>query len=216
MMGLGRCVFVTLLALCAGCALLGKGKPLALRYFDLQSDDGYRSSTSTNGARLKLGEVRAARHIDRRFASRESAHELSYHDAWRFSDQPEAFLERALSRNLFERAAITRVVSGGGSTLEVELTAFEQSPDDDKVQVTALARMHDDRVQLWQRTFTAEQKVEAGDEAEALAAALSRALAQVAVQITEQTVQALAQAATPPSPASSPATPAATLSQPTP
>jgi uncharacterized lipoprotein YmbA len=84
------------------------------------------------------------------------------------------------------------------------------------VQVTALARVHDDRVQLWQRTFTAEQKVETGDEAEALAAALSRALAQVAAQITEQTVQALAQAETHPSPASSQAAPAAVLSQPTP
>jgi ABC-type uncharacterized transport system auxiliary subunit len=215
MMELARWVFVTLLALCMGCALLGKGKPLARRYFDLQSDDGYRPAPQANGARLKLGEVRAARHIDRRFASRESAHELSYHDAWRFSDQPEAFLERALSRNLFERAAITRVVSGAGSTLEVELTAFEQSPDDEKVQVTALARLHDDRVQLWQRTFAAEQKVEAGDEAEVLAAALSQALAQVAAQITEQTLQALARAEPPPA-ASAPQPGPAALAQPVP
>jgi len=191
-------LLVALLAVCSGCALLGKGKPLELRYFDLQSEDGYQPTAHANGAQLKLGEVRSARQIDRRFASRESAHELSYHDGWRFSDEPDTFLQRALARNLFERAAVTRVVSGGAPTLEVELTSFEQQAGDESVHVSALARVHDDRVQLWQRTFAAEQKVADGDEAEALAAALSRALAEVAAQITEQTLQALAQAAPPP------------------
>lgn len=185
-------LLIALFAVCSGCALLGKGKPLELRYFDLESEDGYQPAARANGARLKLGEVRAARYIDRRFASRESAHELSYHEAWRFSDEPDAFLQRALSRNLFERAAITRVVSGGAPTLEVELTAFEERADDDTVHVRALARVHDDREQLWQRTFAAEQKVAAGDEAEARAGALSKALAEVAAKITEQTLQALA------------------------
>lgn len=189
-----RSVFVVLFALSSGCALLGKSKPLEIRYFDLQSEDGYRPTARANGARLKLGEVNAARNIDRRFASRESAHELSYHESWRFSDEPDAFLERALARNLFERAALTRVVSGGAPTLEVELTAFEQSADAQTVQVTALARVHDDRVQLWQRTFAAQQKVAGDDEAEARAAALSKALAEVAAQITEQTLRALAAA----------------------
>ncbi len=186
-----RSLLVALLALSSGCALLGKSKPLEVRYFDLQSEDSYRPTARVNGARLKLGEVSAARNVDRRFASRESAHELSYHESWRFSDEPDTFLQRTLARNLFEHAAITRVVSGGAPTLEVELTTFEQRAEDQTVQVTALARVHDDRVQLWQRTFAAQQKVGEGDEAEARAAALSRALAEVAAQITEQTLQAL-------------------------
>jgi ABC-type uncharacterized transport system auxiliary subunit len=193
-------LLLALALLCAsGCALLGKGKPLSVRYFDLEADTSYRPSVQVASPRLRLGSVSAARYIDRRFVSRRSAHELSYHDGWRFSDQPEAFLERALSENLFERAGLTRVVSGLSPTLEVKLTAFEENAlsGAHKAHVSVLAVVHDDRVQLWQRSFEVTREVGAGDEAEALAGALGKALAEVAVQVTEETLRTLARPAAP-------------------
>jgi uncharacterized lipoprotein YmbA len=177
----------------SGCALLGKGKPLAVRYFDLDANEAYHPNARAQSARLRLGSVSAVRAIDRRFASREGAHELSYHEAWRFTDQPEKFLARDLGHNLFERAGVTRVVSGLAPTLEVQLTAFEQRPDAHKVHVAALAVMHDDRVQLWQREFEGELPIGEGESAEAIAEALSKALAQVAARVTEETLAALAE-----------------------
>lgn len=179
----------------SGCALMGKSKPLTIRYFDLASDTSYHPRAQAAAARLRLGQVRAVRYIDRRFVSRESAHELRYHDTLRFSDQPEAFLARALSQNLFERAGVTRVVSGVAPTLEVELTAFEErvSSGTHKAEVAARAIIHDDRVQLWQRSFSATRALASGDKPEALASALGQALAEIAAQITEETLATLAQ-----------------------
>jgi ABC-type uncharacterized transport system auxiliary subunit len=185
-------LWLVLLLASSGCALLGKGKPLTVRYFDLEGPETYQPKTpATTSTQLRLGTVSAVRAIDRRFASRESTHELRYHDGLRFTDQPEKFLARDLGQNLFERARVTRVVSGLAPTLEVQLTAFEQLPEAHKVHVAALALMHDDRVQFWQREFTGELPIGHGDSAEAVADALSKALAQVAAQITEETLRAL-------------------------
>jgi ABC-type uncharacterized transport system auxiliary subunit len=186
-----RALLLALLLTSAGCALLGKGKPLALRYFDIEAYEAYQPTRQASSPRLRLGSVSAARHIDRRFVSRQSAHELSYHEEWRFTDQPDAFLQRTLVRNLFERAGLTRVVSGLAPTLEVELASFEELAGKHKAHVSVLAIMHDDRVQLWQRRFDVYAAVGSGDPAEALAEALSKALAEVANQVTEETLRAL-------------------------
>jgi ABC-type uncharacterized transport system auxiliary subunit len=197
-----RALLLVLLFTCAGCALLGKGKPLALRYFDLEANEAYQPSTQASSPRLRLGNVSAARHIDRRFVSRQSAHELSYHEEWRFTDQPDAFLRRTLTRNLFERAGLTRVVSGLAPTLEVELASFEELAGKHKAHVSVLAIMHDDRVQLWQRRFEVDAPIGSGDAAEALAEALGKALAQVASQVTDETLRALSSTPVPEAPSS--------------
>lgn len=188
-------------ALSSGCALLGKGKPLQLRYFDLSAAPTVEPAAKTAAPRLRLGTVSASRHIDRRFVSRRSAHELSYYEQWRWTDPPDAFLRRTLSQNLFEQAGLTRVVSGVAPTLEVELSSFEEVRAEGRQRARAvlLAVLHDDRVQLWQRTFEAETEVGGGDAAEALAAALGVALRKVCAQLTEQTLAAL-----PASPAAAP------------
>jgi len=198
---------LTLAAMAAlsSCALLGKGKPLELRYFDLAPDASAAPvPAAPAGAQLRLGQVSAARHIDRRFVSRESAHELSYHAEWRWTDEPDTFLRRALSRDLFERAGLTRVVSGAAPSLEVELTAFEavRGGDGTRAHAAVLAQLQDDRVQLWQRAFEVHAALNEGDPAEALADALGRALAAVASKVAEQTVASLPKPAAPAQPGS--------------
>lgn len=181
-------------ALLAGCALFGKGKPLSLRYFELQADSAHAPArTAAPAPRLRLGQVSAARHLDRRFVERTSAQEIRYHEEWRWTDQPESFLRRALSRDLFERAGITRVLSGPAPTLEVELTALEERREGDRRRAfaAALAVLHDDRAQLWQKTLEVGVDVGAGDPAAALAHALGRALGELCAQISSQTLAAL-------------------------
>lgn len=177
----------------SGCALFGKSKPLEVRYFDLEADSSGASASSASGLSLRLGEVSAARHIDRRFVRRTGAHELDYYDGLRWTDRPDVFLARTLGRDLFERGGVTRVVSGASPTLEVELTALEELHDGDRSQAQAavLARLHDDRVQLWQRSFKAEAPLGAGEHATALAEALTRALSSVAAQVVEETLKTL-------------------------
>lgn len=184
-------VLVALLSASAGCALLGKGEPLRVRYFDLRGSDIHEPRAHLSSARLRLGTVSAVRAVDRRFASRTSAHELRYDDALRFTDQPEKFLARDLSRHLFEGAGVTRVMAGLAPTLEVELTAFEARPQAQNVHVSARALLHDDREQLWQQTFEEERPVGSGESAEALAEALSDALARLAAEITDEALRRL-------------------------
>ena len=189
-------------ALLGGCALFGKGKPLELRYFELQAGSA-RTLAHTGGApsqqpatsaqHLRLGTISAARHLDRRFVERTSAQEIRYHDEWRWTDQPEIFLRRALSRELFERAGVTRVLSGVAPTLEVELTALEERSKGDRKRAVAaaLAVLHDDRAQLWQRNLEVSVEVGGGDPAAALADALGRALGELCAQLAGETLAVL-------------------------
>ena len=184
-------------ALLGGCALLGKGKALSLRYFELHADSTHTPAHTAPAQRLRLGQVSAARHLDRRLVQRTSAHEIRYHEEWRWTDQPETFLRRALSRDLFERAGITRVLSGAAPTLEVELTALEERSQGGRQRAfaSALALLHDERDQLWQETLEVSVEVGEGDPAEALAHALGRALGELCAQLTAETLAALPTAA---------------------
>lgn len=198
----------------SGCALFGKSKPLEFRYFDLDVDtSGAATAPPAKDLSLRLGEVSAARHIDRRFVRRTGAHELGYYDAWRWTDRPDVFLARTLSHDLFERGGVTRVVSGAGPTLEVELIALEEVRDGEHSHAHAavLARLQDDRVQRWQRQFHAKAQLRSGEAAAALADALSQALSNVAAQVVEETLKTLPRVneaapavAPPPAPAPAP------------
>jgi ABC-type uncharacterized transport system auxiliary subunit len=183
----------SLLFALSGCALFGKSKPLEIRYFDLDGDTAGAAAAAPSGLSLRLGEVSAARHIDRRFVRRTGTHELGYYDIWRWTDRPDVFLTRTLGHDLFERAGITRLVSGAGPTLEVELTALEEvhAKDRSHARAAVLARLHDDRLQLWQRSFHADAEIGTGEPAAALAEALSKALSQVAAQVVEETLKTL-------------------------
>lgn len=201
-----------------GCALLSKSEPLEWRYFEVSDAPSHEGASKASGGeqgqRLRLGLVKASHHLDTRMVSRTGAHELTYYEDLRWTEEPDEFVRRALTRNLYERAGLSRVVSGIAPTLEVELTAFEEIKDGGKrrAHVVLLTVLHDDRLQLSQHTVEVESDVKAGegDEAQALVAALGRALGKAAAQVTEQTLQTLAER---PKPAE-PLAPAAAQHQP--
>jgi cholesterol transport system auxiliary component len=195
-------------ALLLGCALLSKSDPLELRYFEaLGAAQDQRQPASPAAAasaggeqapRLRLGAVTSARHLDLRIATRRGAHELGYHETLRWTERPEEYVRRALSRDLYEQASFTRVVSGPAPTLEVELMAFEECEQGGRRRgrVELQTVLHDERVQLDQETIRVETDIDAAqrDGAEALVAALGQALSQASRRVTERTRVVLAEA----------------------
>lgn len=182
-----------------GCALLSKSEPLDVRYFE--AVEPARDVTPVRSAggqeqplRLRLGAVRASHHLDERIISRTSQSELAYHESLRWTERPAEFVRRALSKDLYEEAGFTRVLSGPAATLEVELTAFEELKDEGKARVEMNVVLHDDRVQLLQRTVRIDAPVKQGQGlGEALSVALGKALAEAAQQVTTFTTETLQQ-----------------------
>jgi ABC-type uncharacterized transport system auxiliary subunit len=198
-------------ALLVGCALLSKSRPLELRYFEAvepaaadqrapapPAPAASAGGEQEQGLRLRLGAVKAARHLDLRIATRRGAHEVGYHETLRWTERPEEYVRRALQRDLYQQAGFTRVVSGPAPTLEVELISFEEYDQGGRRRgrVELQTVLHDERVQLDQETVRVEADVDAaqGDAAEALVAALGKALGQASRRVTERTRVVLAEA----------------------
>lgn len=193
MRGWTRMVWVAALGL-GGCALLSKSDPVEWRYFEVSDAPAYQGSGGEQGMRLRLGLVRAARHLDVRLVRRTGAHELAYYEDLRWTEEPQEFVRRALTRDLYEKAGLSRVVSGLAPTLEVELTAFEEVRDGTRKRARVVLQtvLHDERLQLSQHVVEVESELEGGgDDAQSLVAALGQALAKAAAQVTEQTLVTL-------------------------
>lgn len=178
-----------LLCVCPACALTSKAQPLSPRYFS--PDEGNAAAPPAQSPaplELRLGEIEAAAHLEQRIAYRPSAGELGYYESWRWTEPPQAYLRRALERELFERRGLVRVVSGSSPTLSVELTSFEElrgNPARARVELSIVLR--GDRRALLERTLRKELPVPAGasDEPLRLTSALSRALDSAVTEVAD-------------------------------
>ncbi len=170
--------------LCASCALFQKNESVVFRYFSPE-----RRSTSTAMAadkpgakvlQLKLGRVTSASHLRDKIAFRTSEFEIGFYEHLRWTERPESYLRRAMSRALFEEQHIQQVVGGGALTLEIDLNAFEElrvPRHTARVEVAWLLR--NDRVVVAQRTLVVEHDITAAvseTEAGAIATAMADAL----------------------------------------
>jgi cholesterol transport system auxiliary component len=172
--------------LLAGCALPGKGEALEPRYFDVDGGParGAREAPACGrppagpAPALRLARVRSGADLRERIALRRSDFEVGYYEDRRWTDKPEAFLRRALTRALYEECGLERSVQPGGPSLEVELTAFEEvRAPRHLARVRAAAFFYDERRVRFERTLTAERPVApGGDEADAVARAMAGAL----------------------------------------
>lgn len=180
-----------------GCALLTKNEPQVPRYFtplDAEATASVSSTAARPAMTLRLGRVDAASSLRERIAYRTSDHEIRYYDGRRWTDRPTAYLERALTRSLFERYGLTMVVSGAAPTLLVELTAFEEirdKPHRARVEVTIVME-HAGRARLHETIRHEENITDSDDdEAEAVVKALSLALNQVVERVAARSVATL-------------------------
>jgi len=186
------------LATLSACALLGKSPPLAPRYFtpEIASFAARPTAEGLSEHRLRLGRIQAGAHLRQRLAYRTSGEELGYYDECRWTERPEAYLRRALSRYLFEVRGITRATSGAAPTLDAELTSFEEVKNGEhRVRVQIVMSVDDAGQTSIERTITVERNVR-GDDAQdpapvvqALALALSGAVEQIGDVVVERLTQ---------------------------
>lgn len=198
------CVCVAIFCFQSGCALGSKGEALSPRYFSPEHASLPAPPPAPGELELRLGQVASASHLDERISYRLSGSEVGFYDDRRWTEVPEAYLRRALERELFERRGLQRIITGAGPSLDVELTAFEELRGQPmRARVTLIFSLRDERRSLLERTFSLERPVtsQAGaDPEQRLAATLSTALAEAVAAVGAEVVKELANAKTPETP----------------
>jgi cholesterol transport system auxiliary component len=169
---------------------------------------------------LRLGLVEAASHLEERISYRVHASELGYYDDRRWSERPEEYVRRALEHELFEQRHVRRILSGSGTTLDVELTAFEELRGAKGAVRLALGfRLHDDRQASLERSIVVERALEPDgkvEHAQRVASALGLALAAAVSEVSDDVIRHLRALPRAPSPATEASDPARVTSAPTP
>jgi len=195
-----------LLAFQASCALTSKGTALSPRYFSPESTAAPASLPAPAGqsAALRLGAVEAASHLEERMAYRIHASELGYEEERRWTERPDEYLRRALEQELFERRHLRRIVSGEGTTLDVELMAFEElRGPTPRVRLALRFTLHDARQASLERSLSIERTLAApsGDtvHAQLVASALGAALASAVSEVADDVSRTLLATPSPPS-----------------
>jgi ABC-type uncharacterized transport system auxiliary subunit len=187
-------------ALASGCALLTKADPLTPRYFSAEpSSTGPATGDSVTPApradsapdrELKLGRVTSASYLGERLVFRDSAYELGFYEDRRWTEKPEAYFRRALSRALYEQGGFRRVVSGAGPTLDCELVEFAELRSPAHIaRARANFVLYDSHSVRTEATVTVELPIAAGKEEARAAesvAALSLALTSAVDQIVRR------------------------------
>lgn len=183
----GAVVVVIVVALQSSCALTGKADALSPRYFSPEQVARREKVPNPQHLELELGLVSSASHLDERVAYRLSSAEVGFYDDRRWTEIPEAYLRRALERELFEQRGLQRILTGSAPTLDVELTAFEElRGKPTKARVSLSFSVHDDRRSLLERSINVEREVteQAGADAGArLAATLASTLGDAVVSV---------------------------------
>lgn len=178
-------------SLCGGCALLSKSEQALPRYFTPvpAKDVAGASPPANSGLELRLGSVTSASSVRQSLAARSAGHEVTYAQDLRWTEKPEAFLRRALSRALFEQRGIRRIISGAGPTLQVDLIEFEQVMTPPSARASVVVILHDERFVRMETTMTIERPLPSTGTPlgpEASVDALSLALTDVVNRIADE------------------------------
>ncbi|HKP63301.1 MAG TPA: ABC-type transport auxiliary lipoprotein family protein [Polyangiales bacterium] len=188
-------LYFALAALSCSCALTSRSEPLPMRYFSADAlGRGQTPVQAHSGLSLRLERVRSSSHLGAPIAYRTAEHELGYYDEERWTEKPEAFLERGLERALFQERGVTRVIGGASEALSVELVSFEEVRGPQPVaRLVATLTLHDDRAAHLEKTIQVERPITSSskDAAARAVAALSQALDEAVEQIAQAVTQRL-------------------------
>jgi hypothetical protein len=195
-----RAIFIALL--CASCALTNKSDSVFFRYYSLERVTPAAATTPTpTKLQLRLGRVGAASYLKDKIAYRDGGNEIGFYDGLRWTERPEAYLYRAMSRALFEQHAIQQIVGGVGPTLEIELNAFEElrAPRHAaRVEVSWMLR--DDQLVIVQKTLVVEKPIasaKSDSDASAVATSMADALREAIETMVTAVVTQLSATQTP-------------------
>jgi ABC-type uncharacterized transport system auxiliary subunit len=174
---------LTCAVLSSACALTSRSEPMQVRYFSADTAETHRmpSQTQVPGTvvSLRLERVRSSAHLGEAIAYRTGVHEVGYYDQERWTERPEAFLERGLERAFFQDQGVTRVVGGIAESLSVDLISFEEVRGPKPVaRVEVGLTLHDERASHLEQTIRIERPIVANgtDKPASAVAALSEAL----------------------------------------
>lgn len=174
-----------------GCALLSKGEVSSRRFFSLELPSTASQVAVDGGVELRLGRITAGACSSELMMVRRSMFEVVFDEERRWTEPPEVFLRRSLSRALFDDGALHSVVRGKAPVLEVELLQFEEVLTPAHVGRVGVAfTLSDERVVTAQRTFTIERPVQ-GSGDDAVANAIKEALEAVVERVARETLAAL-------------------------
>lgn len=147
--------------LLGGCALTSKGTPIEMRYFSPENIDVHHVARQTLPpvARVRLGGLTSSANLRYPIVHRESAVELDLYETLRWTENPEDYVRRSLSRALFEDGQLEEVVGGAAVTLDVELIAFEESRRENRRvgRIQLGYQLHDERSVLKSGIVTVER-----------------------------------------------------------
>lgn len=203
-----RIVSIWLVALIAlfvltSCALTNKAQPTIPRFFSPElpananpnKDAQLRRAGGGPTLELRLGRVQSAAHIREKIIYRNSQHELGFYDELLWTEKPEAYLRRALTQTFFEEEGVRSIVTGAGSTLDVELVSFEEiRQPQHTAQVRVRLVLRDDRAVRLEQTLQVERPIPEVEKSQlpgAIAGAMGEALREVVHQISARVIPEL-------------------------
>jgi cholesterol transport system auxiliary component len=181
--------------LASSCALFSKGEVPVRRYYDpvAEAPDAAApgGAAPAQNVELRLGRVSAGESIDQRVMFRDSPHELGFYEDRAWTERPEVYLRRELTRALYQDRGLRSSERTGGPTLEVELVSFEEVKAPAHVgRVRVALQLSDPRGMSLQQTVSVDRPVQearpekqGGAVAQALGEALRAAVDEVAGRV---------------------------------
>jgi cholesterol transport system auxiliary component len=195
----------------SACALTSKGEALTIRYFTpehapvrltgatVSRSPAAQGAPSRQGASrgtpLRLGRITSGSDLRERIVHRESGAEVGFYDDRRWTERPQTYVRRALSRTLFEERGFDRVISGAAPTLDVEVLAFEELelPAGHVARIRLRVVLHDDTRALLEETLTVDRPAAGGGTA-AFASAMGDALVALSERVASDVAARVATA----------------------
>jgi len=113
----------------SGGALTAKSEPVAIRLFSPEdatvTTTTSASAPTTDAPKIRLGRVTSSTSLRARIVHRDSPYEVGMYETFRWTDNPDVFVRRAIARALFDDGRAQQAVTGNAPTLDVDVVSFE-------------------------------------------------------------------------------------------
>lgn len=178
----------------AGCALTSRAPPLDVRYFSPEEVEpaGASRPIAPGGLAIHIGRVTSSAYLRSRIVHRDSDVEVSEYETLRWTESPDAYVTRSLRRALFGDRGLRQALEGSRTTLDVEVTGFEESRRGTRRggRVELRYDIRDDQFVLASGTVTGEHDA-ADNSIEQVVAAIAAAMHDASSELAAIVVDAL-------------------------
>lgn len=188
-----------LLLFLTSCALTSKSPPVTVRYYVPPLADAAGGKKPAQSTAVRLARVSAAAHLGYAIAYRNSPVELQLYDLDRWTDTPEVYARRSLERAIFRDHGFDQVTNDEKLTVDVEVTAFEETRSPPGGRVSLRYTIRDDERVLVADVATAVRSARSASRADVVVA-IGHALDAAADKVANRLDEAVAHPVQPDSP----------------